>query len=487
MLAKRQENQKTVFEKLYQQAKIAEKEKNSPKPEKKTAKKENFDNHLYEDALRRAAKPPEAKPAVKEVQTSLNSQLVLAKKFMKEFQEVFTALNGETESISLETARKGLVCLNFIRNNPEHPRHEEEKSLVEKLFSLIEAKDSVKIVNLLKICLAMINIYIPSMTSQDSPRSPFGTMVDGNYSIFKEEVQKVHKLFSLFYENRQLSTQVIKEISTESYTFRPQLNPASESYAKQVQKRSGSVYSLKRENFLQEEKRKAQEKIEKIKKDREEEEKKNCTFKPNLISKSISKQELPEKDRRKALYEKSKEIIERKKEMTKAVEELGIEKDLAECTFAPRLERIKVKEEKDVLYSKSVQQQLIRMQRGREEQERKKNMLERLPNKNFKGSVRSPTGDKKSKTLETLKFFEQTSEISPILASGIQYGIKENRPESPSEDEEIQLEVKLPSGKVKTLVIPPGADKELKLSMFIIENRLTEEMGLKLRESLLNI
>ena len=506
ILAKKQEEKKTIYEKLYQQAKPPE--KSPPKVEKKVKRKaEGFENHLYEDAMRRASKQPEVKSMVREVQASTNSQLVLARKFMKEFQEVFSALNGESEVISIEIATKGLVCLNFIRNNPEHPKFNDEKALVDKLFKLIGAEDFVKIINLLKICLAIINIYIPSMThSLDSPKSPFGSIINGNYSLQKDEVIKVHKHFSLFFENFQLSNQVIREIKdsqAEQCSFKPQLNPSSEYYAKNAQKRSGSVYSLKRENFLQEEKRKAQEKLELIKKLREDEENRNCTFKPTLISKSMSKQEMVEKDRRKALYEMSKEIIEKKKSQLKAVAEQGMEKDMIECTFTPKLERIKVKEDKDVLNSKSVQQQLLRMQKAREEHERKKSMLERCgPGTQVKGatygknSIRSPTSDSKSRTQEKLKFLEGLNDVSPILSiPGSKGQILSDFYKFPNADnkskvveqEEIQLEVKLPNGKVKTLVIPPGSDKELRISMFIIENRLTEDMGLKLRESLLNI
>ena len=506
ILAKKQEDQKSIHEKLYQQAKPQE--KSPPKVENKVKRKiEASENHLYEDALRRAAKQPEVKTVVKEVQASTNSQLVLARKFMKEFQEVFASLDAESETVALDIAIKGLVCLNFIRNNPEHPKFGDEKALVDKLFKFIGAEDSVKILNLLKICLAIINIYIPSMTySDDSSKSAYGSIIDGNYSLLKDQVVKVHKVFFLLYENRQKSTRVVKEIKDpqiEQCSFKPQINLSSEAYAKSSQNRSGSVYSIKRETFLQEEKKKNQDKLEMVKKLREEEENRNCTFKPTLISKSMSKQEFSEKDRRKALYEKSKEINEKKKNQLEIVAEQKTEKDMAECTFAPKLERIKVKEEKDILYSKSVQQQLLRMQKAREEQDRKKNMLDRCePGNNAKAAIngknliRSPTGDSLSRTQEKIQFLDERYEVSNIpgisQSNGLMLSDFYSFPTTSDkpilvEDEEIQLEVKLPNGKIKTLIIPPGSDKELRISMFIIENRLNEDIGVKLRESLLNI
>lgn len=505
ILAKKGENQKPIFEKLYEKKKTEKKvpEKTPPKTQPRVTNKrsEPVEKILYEDALRRASKQPELKLPQKEVLASNNSQLVLAKKFMKEFQEVFVALNGETEFIDLELATKGLVCLNFIRNNSEHPKFEEEKVLVQKFFSLIGAVDSVKISNLLKICLATVNIYIPSMTipQEQSLKPNLGCLIDSEYSATREEVTKVHKFFNVFYENRQLSNQVIKEINNENYSFKPQLTPSTQAFAKLAQQRSGSLYSIKREVFIQEEKKKAQEKIEKIKKEREEEEIKLCTFKPTLISKSLSKKEFTEKDRRQVLYDKSKEINEKKKVQIQNLAERELEKDMSECTFAPKVERIKIKEDSDVLFSKSVQQQLLRMQKAREEQERKKMILERpaggkggvFEKQNSKSALRTPFNETKPKSPLNFtkpkspsksRFLENCDDFSPIPFNYDQF-----TPKPEPESEEIQLEVKLPNGRVKTLTIPPGANKELKLSMFIIENRLTEEMGEKLRTSLLSI
>ena len=376
IVAKKGECLEPIYEKLYKAANKPNPEKSPPKhlisKASSTKRAEPVDKILYEDALRRAAKSIDQKPLIKESQVNLKSQQVLAQKFTKEFNEVISALNIDTEKIDKFSAIKSLICLNFIRDNKEHPKYEEEKVLVDKLFKLIGGGENIQSPNLLKICLAILNIHIPSMTCSDiDDNSQYGIYENEIYSITKANVVKVHKLFSQFYENRQLSQQLIKQIQAEEYSFKPQISAGSEAIAKEVQKRAGSLCSQKREEFIQQEKKKTLDKIEKLRKEKEEEEAKLCTFKPNILKKSNSNKEVNSV----TLYERSKQLKERKEQKVKTVIDQEIEKNMSECTFAPKLEKIKVKEERDVLHSKSVQQQLLRMQKAREEQERKKQIL----------------------------------------------------------------------------------------------------------------
>ncbi|OMJ73262.1 hypothetical protein SteCoe_28073 [Stentor coeruleus] len=521
ILAKKGENHEPIYEKLYKSA-----NKDKEKPEEKSPLKltpsksstvrraEPIEKVLYEDALRRASKLQiEVKPVVKEPQTSIKSHQVLAKKFTKEFQEVVLALSIQSETCTVEDATKMLLCLNFIRNNPEHPKYSEEKALVDRFFKTINANEEVLLKNMLKMSLAVMNIYIPSLTTEiDDQENPENSQVAG-LSMTKDDVLKIHKQFNVFYENRQLSNQVVKNIQQEEYPFKPQLTPGTEALAKEVQKRAGSLCSVKREAFVQREKQKTQEKNEKLKKEKEEREAQFCTFKPSLLTKSTSKPETSDKNRSLALYEQSKELKEKKAQKIKSINELELEKNLSECTFTPKLEKVKVKEDRDILNSKSVQQQLMRMQKAREEQERKKKILEgsvkgstmstgidysHKSKSSFKpplsGGQRSPLkssqvgdffADFNTKTTATMDSLDKQTELDEVINRAMNHGKK--KVVILDEDEEIQLEVKMPDGSNKTLIIPPGADKELKISMFILENRLNEDLGRKLRASLLSL
>lgn len=523
IIAKKGEPSQPIYEKLYKSAtkeKVAEKSppKQSVSKASSTRRAEPIEKILYEDALRRANKPIELKIEKKESQVSNKSQQVLAKKFIKEFSEIISVVEGiEGDKISQEAALKVLVCLNFIRNNPEHPKFEEEKALVDKFFKIIKA-DSIKTQNMLKLSLAILNIYIPTMTInfESEPPSQQGPIVDGHLSISKEEVLKYHKQFIVFFDNRQLSNQIIKQNAAEEFPFKPKLNSETKAIAKEVQKRAGSLCSQKREEFLQEEKKKTQEKIERLRKEKEEQEAKSCTFKPVLLAKSYSKAEVSDKDRGLALFERSKEIQEKKQLKMKEVNNIEIEKNMSECTFAPRLEKIKVKEDKEILNSKSVQQQLMRMQKAREEQERKKNILERPTSgkklsfgidysHKSKSSFKPPLPQGRTKSplkgtsypddgLYVMQDYRDANEYQ-IGDEGIENLYKEKPPEvipksateENDDDEEIQLVVKMPNGSHKTLIIPPGADKELKLSIFILENKINEDLARKLRSSVLNM
>ena len=267
IIAKKQSSDalEPIYEKLYRSA-ARQVEKSPPKqpPPKPTSAKraEPVDKILYEDALRRAAKNMEPKLPPKDSQINLKSQQVLASKFTKEFQEVLNALCIEGECIEKDLAVKLLVCLNFVRNNSEHPKYEEEKILIEKFFKIIAGDENIRVQNILKLSLAVLNIYIPSMyLGNDGEVLQYGCMVNQIFSVTKEEVLRIHKLFSHFHENRQLSNQVIKEIQATKYSFKPQINAGSEAIAKEVQKRAGSLCSQKREDFLQQERKKTQEKI----------------------------------------------------------------------------------------------------------------------------------------------------------------------------------------------------------------------------------
>lgn len=525
ILAKKGENHEPIYEKLYKSA-AKEKEKEKEKSEEKSPLKltpsksstvrraEPIENVLYEDALRRASKLQiEVKPIVKEPQTNVKSHQVLAKKFTKEFHEVILALSIQSESCTVDDATKMLLCLNFIRNNPEHPKYLEEKALVDKFFKAINGNEEVLLKNMLKMSLAVMNIYIPSLTTEiDDQENPENSQV-ASFSMTKEDVLKIHKQFNVFYENRQLSNQVVKNIQQEEYPFKPQLTRGTEALAKEVQKRAGSLCSVKREAFLQREKQKTQEKNEKLKKEKEEREAQFCTFKPNLLTKSTSKPETSDKNRSLALYEQSKELKEKKAQKMKNLNEQELEKNLSECTFTPKLEKVKVKEDRGILNSKGVQQQLMRMQKAREEQERKKKILEgsvkgstmstgidysHKSKSSFKpplsGGQRSPLkssqggdffADFNTKTTATMDSLDKQTELDEVINRAMNHGKK--KVVILDEDEEIQLEVKMPDGSNKTLIIPPGADKELKISMFILENRLNEDLGRKLRASLLSL
>jgi hypothetical protein len=533
IVSKKNEPNEPVFEKLYKSAKPAEKSplKSTLSKSSSVKRTEPLENALYEDALRRAAKVIEPKSLLKDVQVNIKSQQVLSTKFTKEFYEVLSTLAIDTDSIDKQSGIKVINCLNFIRNNPEHPKHQEEKVLIEKFFKIIDTEDVVIVGNLLRLSLAVVNIYTPSMTVsiENHDLLQYGTMHDKVFSVTKDDVLKIHKLFMSFYENRQLSNQIIKQVQPEEYSFKPQINTTSQFLAKDVLKRSNSLRFQKKEEFEQQEKKKTQEKLEKIKKDKEDQELKSCTFKPSILKKSSSKTDLTQEHHRTlSLYQKSKETKEKKEKLVKTIMDQEIEKNMSECTFAPKLEKIKVKEDKEILYTKSVQQQIFRMQKAREEQERKKKMIER----NFSERTLSFAIDSSHKSKSSFKppvyryqqknqaesdspvdlifenevpgtfhnQFDKKSEINEkfgvIFNENFENPNLNNFTENPnqnykkkeeiSEEEEIQLEVKMPDGSQKTLFIPPGSDKELKISMFILENKLSQELGQKLRKSILN-
>ena len=193
------------------------------------------------------------------------------------------------------------------------------------------------------------------------------------YLIFEEEL-RLHKLFYTFYENRQILIKPTRVIPQAEYSFKPQILAESELLGKKKKDEMGEIGSQKRYEYIMQEKQKAAEKVEKAKLEKEEEELKKCTFKPKILNKKNIKEINPSQEHRTlALYEISKQV---KDKPIKSSQEIELEKNLAECTFAPQIKRVKLKEETNGLYNLSVQKNILRLQKAREEEARKKLILD---------------------------------------------------------------------------------------------------------------
>ena len=97
-------------------------------PSRKT---EEIDSFLYEDAIRRQSIHYE-KPEFYEFSTSLNSQQFVAKKFIKEYFSALENIEIVENKVDLASFVKILCFLNFIKNDPDNSKFEEENSQVLK-------------------------------------------------------------------------------------------------------------------------------------------------------------------------------------------------------------------------------------------------------------------------------------------------------------------------------------------------------------------
>mmetsp|Transcript_12550 Transcript_12550/g.12620 ORF Transcript_12550/g.12620 Transcript_12550/m.12620 type:complete len:322 (-) Transcript_12550:25-990(-) len=252
--------------------------------------------------------------------------------------------------------------------------------------------------------MGVMNYYHPEMSASidqsSSITSSIGRLVDGEFTLLEDEVVKLHRVFYMFYENRTNQTHHSNINPTYKnkveYSFRPQINKDSSKMADGVKlRRTESLGSKKcHEDLLISEKQKIDEKINKLKKVYEQENRKECTFKPSINKKPVYKMaeknpkdtlaeeykkisEDPSVHRSVALYNLSEVERKRKEKLARTAEELEIEKAQAECTFTPNLEKPILNENADLLEKKGVAETVNRMRRAREEQELIKNMKER--------------------------------------------------------------------------------------------------------------
>ncbi|CAG9315007.1 unnamed protein product [Blepharisma stoltei] len=405
---KKTENSKQVKKILEEQEKI---EKSQFKPTVNTKSKGlkrsgSIDKILYDDAVRRIHKEQEAPSPPKEKFISSKSEQVLIAKLKKEMQEAFTFLDPENEDkLNYSNTVQLLEKLFLIKNKPENNKNSEEKELVIKMWKLLGGDSGFASRKNLEIfIMGIMNYYHPEMSASidqsSSVTSSIGRLVDGEFALLEDEVAKLHRVFYMFYENRTNQTHHSNINPTYKnrveYTFRPQINKDSSKMADGVKlRRTESLGTNKsHEDYLISEKQKVDEKINKLKKEYEHENRKECTFKPSINKKPAYK--MAEKNPKDTLSEEYKKISEdpnvhrsvalynlseierkRKEKLARTAEELEIEKAQAECTFTPKLEKPILNESADLLEKKGVAETVNRMRRAREEQELIKNMKER--------------------------------------------------------------------------------------------------------------
>jgi hypothetical protein len=238
-----------------------------------------------------------------EIITSIKSQQVLASKFIKQYNDILEVLNINTDELDLNSTIEILQKLAFIKNDPNSLNFEEETLMVLKFWKMIGGEGNegkIKKQNLLSVCLDIMNLYTPVIFVPDTKNHSFKTWreINGIYVFSRDEALKIHRMFFSFYQNRQnlSKKKVEKEVAPETYPFRPEINKESDYLAKERQKKVGSLNSNQRDEYIQKEKKRIEEKREKFIKDKQETEILQCTFKPKILPRSFSIAKNPPKE-----------------------------------------------------------------------------------------------------------------------------------------------------------------------------------------------
>ena len=104
--------------------------------------------------------------------------------------------------------------LHLINPSASYTQSEAEEKLFQKFWTITEseAQGEISFESLQNFIFAAMNFFLPSM-SHNIEITAHGRLVNGKYMVNQAEVQKIHKIFKQFYENR---TATQKEIQLKS-------------------------------------------------------------------------------------------------------------------------------------------------------------------------------------------------------------------------------------------------------------------------------
>lgn len=334
------------------------------KRSKQIKRSESIDKILYEDALRRRNKSVDMTDSrIKLI--SDRSEKVLVKKFKEEFNETWKSLDPDgSNKLNYTKLSEILKQLAFIKKDSS-----QERMLLLKMWKIVGGEEKNYITKedlytFLQAILSFPTTSRPLDESMNSVSSQYGTFQDGAFYVNDTQGKKIHRTFELWYENR-LSVTNKSYLNrsfkhNEDFSFHPQLNKSSSKLASDYRKKRSDSAGPHNQyiEYLINEKKKTLEKNEKLKREKEEQEYESCTFRPKTTSipstsragsttRSNKRESLSEEylktvsdpsakiHRTDVLYQFSKVAQDKKTKRIRNPEDVEIEKNKDECTFAP--------------------------------------------------------------------------------------------------------------------------------------------------------
>ena len=425
--------------------------------------------HLLEDAERRLKKL-EAVPAKPSPTKTMNShsEAMLLRKFKEELGVAWTALDEEASS-TLNYTKTGelLKALRFIDNDSEGKHYEEERALVRSMWNILRLTEESVVTrrNLEPLLLAVMNFNVeekpleePEEGQSDSSRG-IGRIEAEEFVMNPGDSKRLHFHFKPWYEhrirslNKAAKTRAASE--EEHCTFKPTISKASKKLVEENASRRAADGHSRLEDFLASEHVQKQARQKELQDKARKDEMKECQFRPKTDKKSakilaeaepgatlsgdylkILKEAKPQ-DKTEALFQLAVLSQQRRKKIEKTPEDLEIEKQEVECTFAPDLRKTRNFLSGAGAFSdppKGVDKVLERMTRARQDAE----------------------------------------EVKAMRESGLSYrGKKEKKQaESKAEGPLVVLAVQV-SGRAEELRVRPGDDLDGLISIFATQHRLS--------------
>ena len=149
-----------------------------------------------------------AKSQQKEAQVLGKSEKVLASKLVKEFNLTFDEVGKGKFCLNEKMTRVLMGKMNFLVGDKG------EEKLMNKMWSLIggDLNGEASMENLRTFVLGVMNLFLQSMTHSE-PGTGLGRLIGNRYYMNQEEVLNVHKHFLLFFTNRNSAARKVLDAS----------------------------------------------------------------------------------------------------------------------------------------------------------------------------------------------------------------------------------------------------------------------------------
>lgn len=362
--------------------------------------------------------------SVRESKAQVNIEY-LVHKFNREFEPVYAAVVGDANEGEDNEEEEQFVNYRQLQDllyemgyaSGSQSSEQEERILLSTMWSSLGGEETDKLNKevIRAFLIAVEGVKITDGVKTEGPEE-FGETKDGD---FFPDCDKISRYFKLFYLNRirfiglreKPSEERARLESTEQLTFKPKLSQTTENYAQKYRDRIAAANEHQKVSVMEilTAKTNKDEWIEETKKDLEEEERKNCTFRPQINRNYNARQQTTHNDPNTTgdkcfdLYQLS--VIKRKEKQDKTANDYEYEKNKEELTFQPNITKKKVKKNtRRQLDSKRSEEDAIeRMRKARQERERVKQMTERgyVP-----GKASKPLKHGQEKSKKTTKAFD---------------------------------------------------------------------------------
>ena len=366
---------------------------------------------LYDDAIRRKEAISTRQSQVYMAEDSKQSKIsntnieYLVHKFNREFEPIYDDIarvedqqnDGEGDAEVEETPQQLnyrqlgelLYAMGYLSGSQSS--ESEERILLSTMWSSLggEQNDGLQKEVIRAFLIAVEGVKITDGVKTEGPED-FGETKDGD---FYPDCEKISKHFKLFYLNRiryiglreQPRNERAKKENEKECTFKPNISETTENYARKYRQRIADAYDGEKITVLDilTASTNKQQWIEETKKEHEEKEKRECTFRPKTNDyQGNQSQQNPygvgqgTGDKCFDLYQIS---VAKKKMDEKSTEQVEFEKNQEELTFHPNLEKKKPRtaNKNYKVNQRSIQDNIERMRKAREEREMKKMMTER--------------------------------------------------------------------------------------------------------------